>query len=141
MLVAQAVGYSFAPRRGISTLFFGGRPSTMTAPAEDKTAESVAELRAAVASEIDAADASFPVDDACLRRYLRARDGNVKKATKMRAPEKQHPRRASRKSRCRRLLATLKWRKEYGTATIVEDKFPVLEVECATGKTSGPARQ
>eukprot|EP00629_Pelagomonadales_sp_RCC1024_P006402 CAMPEP_0119277130 /NCGR_PEP_ID=MMETSP1329-20130426/16632_1 /TAXON_ID=114041 /ORGANISM="Genus nov. species nov., Strain RCC1024" /LENGTH=244 /DNA_ID=CAMNT_0007277589 /DNA_START=225 /DNA_END=956 /DNA_ORIENTATION=- len=88
----------------------------MAPPADVATAEHVAELRAAVAAEVDPTDAAFPVDDACLRRYLRARDGDVKKAAKM-------------------LKATLKWRKEYGTATIVEDKFPVLEAECATGKT------
>lgn len=89
---------------------------TAAAAAPDATAALALELQQAVAGEVDASDAAFPVDEACCMRYLRARDGDLKKATAM-------------------LRATLKWRREFGVRTLVEDRFPVLEKECATGKT------
>lgn len=74
----------------------------------------VARLQAAVAPPED--DPAFPIDDACCRRYLRAREWDLAKATKM-------------------LEETVAWRKDFGVASLVEDKFPTLELECATGKT------
>jgi len=87
------------------------------APAKTPVDEAalIAELKEAVKADV-VEDANFPVDDACCRRYLRARDHDVAKATKM-------------------LRATLQWRKSFQTRTIVEDKFPVIEKEAATGKT------
>lgn len=92
-----------------TTMAWGRKP----APEPDVPAL-VAALRANVKDE--PADPSFPVDDACCRRYLRARDHDLTKATKM-------------------LRATLQWRAAYGTATIVKDQFPIIELEAATGKT------
>ena len=75
----------------------------------------VAKLKENVAA-LDEEDPAFVVDEACCLRYLRARDWDLKKATKM-------------------LEETLKWRQSYGVRTLVDDKFPILETECATGKT------
>lgn len=86
------------------------------APAKDvDEAALVKALQAAVAGE-DTHDPAFPVDEACCLRYLRARDFDLKKATKM-------------------LLETLRWRKSFGVSTLAVDKFRTIEKECATGKT------
>lgn len=84
------------------------------APADSKAL--AAQLQKAVSKDVDASDVAFPVDEACCLRYLRARDYDLGKATKM-------------------LSETLRWRESFGTKRLVEDRFPVLERECATGKT------
>ena len=83
------------------------------APKPDE-ATLISSLKDAVKDEPQ--DSSFVVDDACCKRYLRARNHDLAKATNM-------------------LRATLRWRAAYGTATIVRDKFPIIEKEAATGKT------
>jgi hypothetical protein len=83
------------------------------APKPDE-ATLISSLKDAVKAEPQ--DSSFPVDDACCKRYLRARNHDLTKATAM-------------------LRATLRWRAAYGTATIVRDKFPIIAKEAATGKT------
>ena len=83
------------------------------APKPDE-ATLISSLKDAVKDEPQ--DSSFVVDDACCKRYLRARNHDLAKATNM-------------------LRATLRWRAAYGTANIVRDKFPIIAKEAATGKT------
>jgi len=112
-----------------SAAAFHGAPPAVARPAHNTTwimawgrskapkpdeATLISSLKDAVKDEPQ--DSSFPVDDACARRYLRARNHDLTKATAM-------------------LRATLRWRAAYGTANIVRDKFPIIAKEAATGKT------
>mmetsp|Transcript_102766 Transcript_102766/g.268253 ORF Transcript_102766/g.268253 Transcript_102766/m.268253 type:complete len:286 (-) Transcript_102766:32-889(-) len=82
------------------------------------SAEQISNLRAEVVKENDGSssvDANFELDDACCSRYLRARGLDHGKAKTM-------------------LLDTIKWRREFGVAKIVEEHFETLAFECCPGK-------
>jgi len=83
------------------------------------SAEQIARLRAEVAEAnggSSSVDANFELDDACCSRYLRARGLDHSKAKTM-------------------LLDTIKWRREFGVAKMVEEHFETLAFECSTGKS------
>jgi hypothetical protein len=75
------------------------------------TPEAVAQL-AAVVQDLPGAEWAIP--NVC-QRYLRARDGNLEKATAM-------------------LRESLRWRSDFGVATLVRDHAALLKTEGATGK-------
>ena len=81
------------PSHNTSWIMAWGRSK---APKPDE-ATLISSLKDAVKDEPQ--DSSFPVDDACARRYLRARNHDLKKATAM-------------------LRATLRWRAAYGLSLI-----------------------
>lgn len=85
---------------------------------EQPSAEQIAKLRVEVAEAnggSSSVDANFELDDACCSRYLRARGLDHGKAKSM-------------------LLDTIKWRREFGVAKMVEEHFETLAFECSTGK-------